>query len=177
MHKITLVIGFVGILFLGGCVNPSFNPVNKHIVFVDGKPFRVPNGSSATPHRYSRSAIDQERIKIYNQYGMNCNIGDILWMENHTALKAKKEYQTKGKIAGYNYVGIAFRQGKSGCVKPLTPQEFQYYRQKEQEATALAIAQSNIVAATAPKTVDVNVNHSGYINQSINANVHHYYGY
>ena len=176
-YKLAIALS-MGVFFVG-CTNPSFNPNNKQVVFIEGKSFRIPYNATSTPHRYTSSAKDKERISIYNKYGMRCKNGDILWIENFTSKEAVKVYKTNGKIAGYNYVGQVFSQGKSGCSKPLSNQEYNFYRGKEMEASANARATKNFAAAMTPQTV--NVNHSGTVYQNVNLtgtmnhNVNHTY--
>ncbi len=175
---IKVFIGGILALIITGCAQPGFNPARQQIVFVEGVPFRIPVGASATPKRYRNNPIDNERLSVYKSYGLNCNYGDILWMENYTANQAVKTYKSNGKLAGYAYVGQAHSQGRSGCVRPLTPQEFEYYKMKELDESANRRAYANYMAATAPRTVDVNVNHSGYVNHNIsgtmNYNIYNY---
>ncbi len=167
---IAIAIGASMLLFTG-CANPSFNPSYKQIVMVEGKPFRVPVGANNTSHTFSASAESKEKRKVYNTYGMNCKVGDILWMENYTSKQASNAYKKDGKIAGYAHVGQASREGKAGCTRPISNQEYDFYRSKEMEASANARARANYVAATTPKTV--NVQHSGYVNQNVSGTMNH----
>lgn len=173
----------VAIILLVGCANPSFNPNNKQIVFVEGKPFRIPYGAAHTGKRFTNTVESREKMTSYKREGLICNIGDLLWIENYTGKNGVEIYKTKGKLSGYAYIGKASREGKSGCVRPISNQEYSFYRSKELETSANARAQANLVAARTPKTV--NVNHSGTVYQNVNLtgtmnhNVSHkpYYGY
>jgi len=167
MNKFEKIISMsIGIILFSGCANPSFNPNNKKIVFVEGKPFRVPVGAGHTKHRYTSLSNDKEKTNVYNKYDMNCNLGDILWIEKYTAIEGAKIYKAQGKIAAYNYASQASRQGKAGCVRPISDQEYSFYRSKEMEASANARTRANLAAAMIPKRV--NVNHSGTVYQNVN---------
>ncbi len=171
------------IILLAGCANPSFNPNNKQIVFVEGKPFRIPYGASHTGKRFTNTVESREKMTSYKREGLICNIGDLLWIENYTAKTGVKIYKSEGKLSGYTYIGKASREGKSGCVRPISNQEYSFYRSKELEASANARTQANLAAAMTPKTV--NVNHSGtvYQNTNVTGTMNHnvrykpYYGY
>ncbi len=156
----------VGILLLSGCASPSFNPNNQQIVFVEGKPFRIPYGVNHTGRMFTNTTESREKMTSYKQEGLICNIGDLLWIENYTAKTGVKIYKAEGKLAGYAYIGKAFRKGKSGCVHALSDQEYSFYRGKEMEASANARAQANLAAAMTPQAV--NVNHSGTVHQNVN---------
>lgn len=162
---INISVGASIILFTG-CANPSFQPNNKKIVFIDGNAYRTPYGAGNTPHKYTSSAEDQERLAVYNKYGMNCKLGDILWIENYTAKEAQNIYNKNGKIAGYTYVGQVSKESKSGCVSPLTEKEYNFYLAKEMDTSENARARANYAAAIAPRTV--NVQHSGSVTQNVN---------
>ena len=56
----------VGILLFSGCANPSFNPNSKKIVFVEGKPFRVPYGASYKGNRFRGGRLKRIR-KLLNK--------------------------------------------------------------------------------------------------------------
>lgn len=156
----------VATILLAGCANPSFNPNNKQIVFVEGKPFRIPYGASHTGKRFSNTVESREKMIAYKREGLICNMGDLLWIENYTGKAGVKIYKTDGKLAGFSYIGKASREGKSGCVRPISNQEYNFYRSKEMEASANARARANLAAAMTPKTV--NVNHTGTVNQNTN---------
>ncbi len=180
MRKLRIIttISFSVVLFMG-CTNPSFNPNVKKVVFVDGKPFRVPVGANNISHAYTSSSTDKEKLLVYKKNGLICRIGDILWIENYTAKEGVKTYKKSGKIAGFAYIAQAAKQGKAGCTRSISNQEYSFYRGKEMEASANTRARANLAAAMTPKTV--NVQHSGYVNQNVNVsgtmnyNVNHTY--
>ncbi len=179
MKKLRIIITISASILFTGCANPSFNPNVKKVVFVEGKPFRVPVGATHTPHTFTTSEKSKEKRKVYNKYGMNCRLGDILWIENYTIKQSTSAYKKDGKIAGYTYVAQASREGKAGCTKAISNQEYSFYRSKEMEASANARARANLAAAMTPKTV--NVQHTGHVNQNVNVsgtmnhNVNHSY--
>lgn len=156
----------VGILLLVGCTSPSFNPNNKQIVFVEGKPFRIPHGANHTGKMFTNTAESREKMTSYKQEGLICNIGDLLWIENYIAKTGVEIYKTEGKLSGYTYIGKASKEGKSGCVQSISNQEYSFYRSKELEASANARSRANLAASMTPKTV--NVNHSGSVYQNVN---------
>ncbi len=166
MKKLRIVITISASILFTGCANPSFNPNVKKVVFVDGKPFRVPVGANNIRHAYTSSSTDKEKLSVYKKNGLICRIGDILWIENYTAKEGTKIYKKSGKIAGFTYIAKAAKQGKSGCTRPISNQEYNFYRGKEMEASANARARANLAAAMTPKTV--NVDHSGTVYQNVN---------
>lgn len=167
MHNLGKLLTIsAGIILLVGCANPSFNPNSKKIVFVEGKPFRIPYGANHTGYRYTNSAKDKEIILSYKKEGLICKRGDLLWIEKYTGNKGLKIYKSEGKLAGYAFIGKASRKGKSGCVRPISDQEYSFYRDKEMESSANARARANLAAARTPQ--NVNVNHSGTVSQNVN---------
>ena len=175
--KTKAVIAIIGTLFLfTGCIQPGFNPNTKRIVFVDGKPFRIPYGAYTNRSPYYNKTRDVAVIRHNNSLGLNCKIGYLGWVEAGIAKKITNATQGLDKNnveLNLKYIEPmkreAIRNGKLGCAHPLSKQEYHYYRGQEMEASANAransIAYSNYMAATAPRTV--NVQHSGYINQNI----------
>lgn len=175
--KIVAIIGMA--LFFTGCAQPSFNPNIKHIVYVDGKPFRVPTYDTFyRKHTYNKNLeVDKKILNFYRQNGFICKEGDLLWAKNSVIEKVMKNFKSTGnRKKGYVIISSASKVGKAGCASPLSNQEYQFYRGKEMEASANARAKAasdaaaytsymNYMAATAPKTV--NVQHSGYINQNV----------
>ncbi len=120
--KIAVVTG-VALLFTGcaGSTSPQpiFNPNNKHIVFVEGKPYRVPYGTKVSKH-----IINSKNITRYNNMGFrDCRKGDITWME----VKTKKAASKKSLSEKTDFVLKAVRDGKAGCAAPLPESEHQYY--------------------------------------------------
>ncbi len=164
MTKILVVS--ITLLFIG-CTQPGFNPNNKQVVFVEGKPFRVPNGAGYTKRTYTNIKSDKEKMAIYRKNGLNCKIGDILWIENSVANEGGKIVKSGDKKRGYAFVALAARDEKSGCTHPISNREYEFYREKEIEQSANQRANLNYRAATTPRTVQHNVQHSGYINQNI----------
>ena len=182
MKKIGLLIG-TGPIILTGCVQPQFNPNKKQIIFIEGKPFRVPYSTSNIGYRYTNSAEDKERIETYKKEGLICRVGDVLWVENSTAKKGLEIMSSKGKLEAYTYIGKMAREGKSGCVHSMSSQEYSHYRGKEMEAreddirarTALGNAFSS--AGDSFKTNNYNVNVSGTVNHNVNVTSNPYYRY
>jgi len=103
----------------GGQPEPKYNPNKKVIVFVDGKPYRVPYGT-----KFSRHIINSESIRRYNNRGFrDCQKGDIAWMEAKTKEAASK----KSLSEEIDFFIKAVRDGKAGCAAPLPESEHQYY--------------------------------------------------
>ena len=168
--KLILGVGFVS--FIVGCGEPAFNPNIQNIVFVDGEPFRIPAGSRSTPHTYTNAILDQEKMAAYRKNGLDCRIGDILWMENSVATEGVKIMNSGDEERAYAFVALAAKDGKSGCAHPLSNREYDYYKEKESERSARAYAARVAIAKnignSTPKTY--NVIHSGSINQNVNVN-------
>ena len=67
-----LSIGFIG------CGQPQFNPNNKSMVFIKGKPYKVPYQTN-----YSLQPLSKDDIKALRKYGYQyCSEGDIRWVSN-----------------------------------------------------------------------------------------------
>ncbi len=172
-------------LFFVGCAQPkpNFNPNNKMIVFVEGKPFGIPAGAD-----YSRGLISDKSLKLFQGMGASyCQKGDITWEANGVVKDIEAAMKKNNKSEGKAIYRKAISEGKVGCTSPLSNQEYNYYRGKEMEQSANAranaanraanaranaanrattnAANANLIASTMPKTV--NVQHSGYMNQNI----------
>lgn len=170
--KIFKVIMYGGLLLLIGCSgnqpkkSRAFNPNYKRIVFVSGKPYNIPYGTG-----YYK-VDDKPTVSTMKSNGGDCRIGDVHWTESKALLEWKKDDEA-GKIDDLNdRFRFLISSNKMGCVHLLSNQEYQFYKQKESERSARSVARMNYLKETAPKTVNYNVEHSGYIDYS--GSVYHY---
>lgn len=177
--KVTRILAITGLaLFFVGCAGQGIDLNRQHIVFVDGKPFHIPNGTVHTNRIYTNSKI----LSVYRQNGLDCREGDVFWATPDVAKKGVSIIQSGNMIGGHAYMANASKEGRAGCAHPLSNREYSFYRQNDAEQAARDYAirsqiANNIVNST-PKTYNVNVNHSGYINQNVNysgyINTHNY---
>ncbi len=73
----SLSILFV-IFILNGCGQTQFNPNNKAMVFIKGKPYKVPYQTN-----YSLQPLSKDNIKALRGYGYQyCSEGNIRWISN-----------------------------------------------------------------------------------------------
>jgi len=136
-------VGLILAVVMVGCAQPQapykFNPNNKGIVFVDGKPYRVPYGS--------------QYIKVNNTfvkklgYKIGCKRNSVWWIEENLF----KEFQQLRGVDFATLIVQAARNGKTGCVAPLSDKEYQYYLNQQNQAMANARTAAYYNAATAPK--------------------------
>jgi len=92
MKKIIIgLVSVVSMIFVVGCAAnqpsnkpqstqqsaDSFNPNDKRLVFVEGKPFYVPRRANYSPRRAT-----SKEAKNYQRVGITCNTGDLLWANN-----------------------------------------------------------------------------------------------
>ena len=118
-----VLTGVIFTVLISGCAGtqPTFNPNNKLIVFVQGKPYLIPYGVA-----YKKL----QNLTKQTMREMGCKNGDVLW--------EKKE------IANTVTLGVAMPNGLAGCSKPLTNKEYQYAlnQQNQQAANARVNAQA-----------------------------------
>ncbi len=127
--KYMLMSGFV--LLITGCTSnqPSFNPNNKGIVFVEGKPYRVPLEASYSTQAF-KSENDKGVVKL-RQAGLDCRKGDISWISSEMRADAQ-EAAAKGDVSLASSIVIAApRKGQIGCAHPLSKKEYEYYKGKQ----------------------------------------------
>ena len=170
-----IVLGMV--LSFTGCIQPNYNPNNKAIMMLNGEAFRIPKGVTYYSHIYGNNKKDLANIKENRRLGLDCRIGDLVWLENSMdkrfkeSLKGVHSAEVRRMIEPLKREAIS--TGKIGCARPLTDREYHHYSGQEREASANARAKRasnaanhasymNYRAATAPKTV--NMQHSGYVN-------------
>lgn len=197
MKHLGKIIGMsVGIILLVGCAQPQFNPNDKRIVMVEGKAFRVPkHGIIYNNMAYSKNRkMDVELIKLNRKLGLNCNYGDLNWMTKEVSDTYSKAYRANDMKMVESIKIEAIRSGKIGCVRPLSNQEYDFYRGQEMQQVAdrraaadrrtayyaaaanERAARKNLQAAQTAKdvnvnvsgTVDHNVQHSGTVNHNVN---------
>ncbi len=168
-----MVIIIIALLALG-CASLNFNPNVKKIVFVEGKPFRIPAyGATYITQAYKNKKNDRETIKYYRQHGLKLNIGDILWAETSVMKEINSIFKTSGKKATRDYLIQAIRRGQAGWSRPLSSREYNFYRGKEIEQSANQRAAIYHHAATAPRTINHNVNQNVNMNGTVNHNIQH----
>ncbi len=175
MKNVKIVIGIVIVLLLAGCASstpkPTFNPNKKHIVFKDGKPYRIPDYSIYI------KIEDKQMLGLYNALELNCRMGDLVWYEKSAYNKRNKMIKESGTIGYGASLLIAKQNNAIGCSHKLSNQEYEYYREQKAQQLALINAQladiqsrRNYRAATAPIKYEVDHTVSG----SIDHTVYHY---
>ena len=136
-------LGIVLAVAMIGCAQPQapfkFNPNNKGIAFVDGKPYRVPYGT-----QYAKA---NNKFVKKTGYKIGCKRNSVWWIEDNLF----KEFQQLRGVDFGTLIVQAARNGKTGCVAPLSDKEYQYYLHREQQMAANARAVTYYNAATAPK--------------------------
>ncbi len=139
MMRKKLIIGagmIAGILLLSGCTGSQpqprkFNPNNKTLEFIDGKPYYAPMYAIAK----TMSKKDTKGMK--RDTGITCSAGSALWFEP-SYLKVVENSNSKQDLSRLFKNG--FRQGKIGCAKPLSNQEYQYRLNQQNQYAANARA-------------------------------------
>ena len=130
MKKLKLVTGIAS-LFLIGCASdqPSFDPNNKGIVFVEGKPYSIPLDANYNAQSF-KSANDRGVVKG-REAGLDCRKGDVFWISTEVQ-KAAQEASMQGDVnRAASIVISAPRKGQIGCAHPLSQQEYEYYKGKQ----------------------------------------------
>jgi hypothetical protein len=135
--------GFIFVVIITGCVQPqtpyTFNPNNKGIIFVDGKPYYVPYGTQ------NRTVTDKFIKMVGNKMG--CKRNSVWWIDDNLV----KEFQKMQNVDFNSLILQAARKGRTGCTPPLSDKEYQYYMHREQQMAENARAIAYYNAATAPK--------------------------
>ena len=128
--KLMAISSLALVLFIGcSSDQPTFNPNNKGIVIVEGKPYRVPLEANYSTQPF-RSSNDKGVIKG-RQAGLDCRKGDISWI-SFNVQKAAQEAAGKGDVnLAASIVLAAPRKGQIGCAHPLSKKEYEYYRRKQ----------------------------------------------
>ena len=128
--KLLAVSSLALVLFIGCSSNqPTFNPNNKGIVIVEGKPYRVPLEANYSTQSF-KSSNDKGVVKG-RQAGLDCRKGDISWISSNVQ-KAAQEAVGKGDVnLAASIVLAAPRKGQIGCAHPLSKKEYEYYRSKQ----------------------------------------------
>ena len=125
-----------------------------------------------TPRRYSNSAESREKTDTYRKGGLNCRIGDIMWIENYTAKEGVKIASSSSRRHAYAFIAKESHKGLAGCVSAISNREYDFYRvqeiQQREDRRANGQAIKNAANAwadahTPPAKVNVNVHHSGTI--------------
>ncbi len=147
---IVLLLLSVDVLFLSGCASNQsystpqntqqhtnkFDPNDKRLVFVEGKPFDVPRSANYSPRRAT-----SEEAKTYRNLGINCNEGDLFWLYGFKRAELSE----------------LIRKGYAQCAYPLGNREYQYRLNQEKERTRVL----NELAGF--NTRKIKVEHSGSI--------------
>lgn len=127
-----LVSGFTALLFIG-CAGdqPSFNPNDKGIIVVSGNVYLVPLEASYSIAPY-KSDNDKGVLKN-RQAGIDCRKGDISWISIEVQ-KAVQEAKLDGDVHRAASIVIeAPRKGYIGCAHPLSREEYEDFRRKQQQ--------------------------------------------
>ena len=128
--KFMTVSGLALVLFIGcSSDQPSFNPNNKGIVIVEGKPYRVPLEANYSTQSF-KSENDRGVVKG-RKAGIDCRKGDISWISSNVQ-KAAQEAAAEGDVnLAASIVLAAPKKGQIGCAHPLSKKEYEYYRGKQ----------------------------------------------
>ncbi len=129
--KLILVFGFTSLLLIG-CADdqPSFNPNSNGLVVVEGRTYIVPLEASYSLEPF-RSDNDQGVLKL-RQAGLDCRRGDISWISAEVQ-KAAQEAKLDGDINRAATIIIeAPRKGYMGCAHPISREEYDDFRRKQQ---------------------------------------------
>ncbi len=127
-----ILISSLVLLLLSGCTSdqPSFNPNNKGLVVVAGKPYIVPVEANYSLEPF-KSNNDKGVLKG-RQAGLDCRKGDIAWISSEVQ-KAAQEARLDGDINRAASIVIAApKKGQIGCSHPLSRKEYEAYRRKQQ---------------------------------------------
>ena len=173
--KTIALVGIIALLF-GGCAQPAFNQNKKHIIFVEGKSFRIPIASNWS-RAFMHPEANKEKIKEYRKQGLTCKNGDLFWIEYYADKERVSLIDSGNKQKGYAFLGKSVRERKAGCAHPMSNQEYHFYREKElqdardRKANGKAIQEAANAWADAhkpPTRVNVNVQHSGTVRHNVN---------
>jgi hypothetical protein len=128
-----MTVSSLALVFLLGCASdqPSFNPNNKGLVIVAGKPYRVPleANHSLVPFKSENA----QGVVKGRQAGLDCRKGDIFWISTEVQ-KAAQEASLDGDVNRAASIIIAApRKRQIGCAHPLSNKEYEYYREKQQK--------------------------------------------
>ena len=130
MTRMKILVTSSALLLLVGCASdqPSFNPNNKAIVFVEGKPYRVPLEANYSIQTF-KSEEDPGVVKG-RKAGIDCRKGDISWISSQVQ-KAAQEAAAKGDTnLAASIVIAAPKKEQIGCAHPLSKKEYEYYKSK-----------------------------------------------
>ena len=128
--KFMTVASLALVLFIGcSSDQPSFNPNNKGIVVVEGKPYRVPLEANYSTQPFASS--NDKGVLKGREAGIDCRKGDISWISSNVQKAAQKAAE-KGDInLAASIILAAPRKGQIGCAHPLSKKEYEYYRGKQ----------------------------------------------
>ena len=150
IRKFVLLVGLAGILLLNGCapIQPNLN--RGEMKFVKGKAYYIPSYTCWTQLEPEINAAAQAGI---------CKKNGIMWLSEEYVDK----YNFPCKI-GVSDIIISHAQsikqnksiGLTGCVYPLTNQEYQYRVNEQNQASSNHRASKVSNAIEAPKTYNVN---------------------
>ncbi len=118
------------VLFIGcSSDQPTFNPNNKGIVVVEGKPYRIPLEANYSTQSF-KSEKDQGVLKG-RKAGIDCRKGDISWISSNVQKAAQEAAATGDVNLAASIVLAAPKKGQIGCAHPLSKKEYEYYRGKQ----------------------------------------------
>jgi len=129
----TIVMTSVSLFLLSGCMNdePSFNPNNKRMVAIAGKPYRVPLETNYSTQPF-QSATDNGVIKG-REAGLDCRKGDIFWISTEAQEAARRASLDGDTQRAASIIIAAPRKKQIGCAHPLSKKEFEYYKAKQKK--------------------------------------------
>ncbi len=127
-----LASGFVSLIFIG-CADdqPSFNPNNKGLVVVAGNTYIIPLEANYSLEPF-RNENNPGILKL-RQAGVDCRKGDITWISTEVQ-KAAQEARLDGDVNRAASIVIeAPRKGYIGCAHPISREEYENFRKKQQK--------------------------------------------
>ncbi len=132
MKKYIIGAGLLaGMMLLSGCTQPSFDPGNKTIRFVNGKPYAAPYATNQ-----ALAPIDSQMAKSLRKYGVPCSKGDITWISTSYMNSIMKNVNPNDVDGISRVFAKGYAKAKAGCAKPLNKQEYQYWMNKGNQNAA-----------------------------------------
>lgn len=137
-----IFLGFL-LIFLTGCVTTQpFSPNNRNVIMYSGRAYSIPYSV-----KYAlvdqNSPISQQQLRL--AYGLNCNIGDVVWFEPKSIDEVETYYKKYSALLSPIALNrLQAVRGNIGCSRPLTDQELAFYMHQQNIAIQQAqIAQQN----------------------------------
>ena len=118
--KVFLILG-ISLSFFA-CAKPSFNPNNKAIQFVKGKPYLIPYQT-----RYFPLTLSMSDVYLFKKKGVASGLYQVLWIvpEEFSKLRGVSD------DAFHTIVASLIKKNKAGFVSAMTNQEYDFYSKRE----------------------------------------------